>query len=157
VTEQTASPETGTPKLYTPFKLGAYGIAYLHVIELRIKGDVSLHEGRAPVASKYLQPFFPGPIIAAGGFDREGAEAIVEAGTADLVAVRRHFTSNPDLPYRLKHKLPLTPYVPAAFWGGDEDGYTDFPVLEPADACVGPVSRFGPKSPSQHEENYHDA
>ena len=26
-----------------------------------------------------------------------------------------------------KHKLPLTPYVRAAFWGGDEKGYTDFP------------------------------
>jgi N-ethylmaleimide reductase len=116
--------------------LAGYGIAYLHVIEPRIKGDDTLHEGQAPVASKYLRPFFPGPIIVAGGFDREGAEAIVEAGTADLVAFGRHFTSNPDLPYRLKNKLPLTPYVRAAFWGGDEHGYTDFPVLEPADASA---------------------
>ncbi len=41
------------------------------------------------------------------------------------------FTSPPDLPYRLKHRLPLTPYVRGAFWGGDEHGYTDFPALEP--------------------------
>jgi N-ethylmaleimide reductase len=110
--------------------LDAYKIAYLHVIEPRIKGDSTLHEDHPPVASKYLRPYFTGPIIAAGGFNREGAEAIVESGTADLVAFGRHFTSNPDLPYRLKHKLPLTPYVRDAFWGGDERGYTDFPALE---------------------------
>jgi N-ethylmaleimide reductase len=112
--------------------LNRFGLAYLHVIEPRIKGDDTLRAGHPPVASKYLRPFFSGPIIAAGGFDREGAEAIVEAGTADLVAFGRHFTSNPDLPYRLRNKLPLTPYVRAAFWGGDEHGYTDFPTLEPA-------------------------
>ena len=55
----------------------------------------------------------------------------MESGTADLVAFGRHFTSNPDLPYRLKRKLPLAPYVRDAFWGGDEHGYTDFPVMEP--------------------------
>jgi N-ethylmaleimide reductase len=114
--------------------LDAYKIAYLHIIEPRIKGDATLHEGSPPVASKYLREYFKGPIIAAGGFDREGAEAIVESGAADLVAFGRYFTSNPDLPYRLRNKLPLTPYVRAAFWGGDEHGYTDFPALEPSAA-----------------------
>jgi N-ethylmaleimide reductase len=38
------------------------------------------------------------------------------------------FSSNPDLPVRLQHKLPLTPYVREAFWGGDEVNYTDFPA-----------------------------
>jgi N-ethylmaleimide reductase len=112
--------------------LDQYGLAYLHVIEPRVKGDSTLHEGHAPVASAYLRQYFSGPIIAAGGFNREGAEAIVESGVADLVAFGRFFTSNPDLPYRLKHKLPLTPYVREAFWGGDERGYTDFPAIEPA-------------------------
>jgi N-ethylmaleimide reductase len=107
-------------------------IAYLHVIEPRIKGDDTLHEGRPPVASRYLRPHFSGPIIAAGGFDRAGAAAIVAAGDADLVAFGRLYTSNPDLPYRLKHNLPLTPYVRSAFWGGTEKGYTDFPALEPS-------------------------
>ena len=112
--------------------LDEYKIAYLHVIEPRIKGDETLHEGHAPVATKYLRPHFSGPIIAAGGFDGESAEAIVASGDADLVAFGRHYSSNPDLPYRLKHKLPLTPYVRAAFWGGDERHYTDFPAYQPA-------------------------
>jgi N-ethylmaleimide reductase len=110
--------------------LDSYKIAYMHVIEPRIKGDDTLHEGHPPVAVKYLRPYFPGPIIAAGGFDGDSAEAVVATGDADLVAFGRHFTSNPDLPYRLKHKLPLTPYVRAAFWGGTERHYSDFPAYD---------------------------
>jgi N-ethylmaleimide reductase len=110
--------------------LDGYKLAYLHVIEPRIKGDDTLHEGHAPVAVHYLRPHFSGPIIAAGGFDKAGAEAIVASGDADLVAFGRHFSSNPDLPYRLEHDLPLTPYVRSAFWGGDETHYTDFPRAE---------------------------
>ncbi len=108
--------------------LDGYGLAYLHVIEPRIKGDSTLHEAHEPVAAVYLRPHFSGPIIAAGGFDRAGAQAIVESGTADLVAFGRLFTSNPDLPDRLRRDVPLAPYRREAFWGGDEHGYTDFPA-----------------------------
>ena len=120
---------------YVAKLLDGYGLAYLHVIEPRIKGDSTLHEGHEPVAAAYLRPHFSGPIIAAGGFNRDGAEAIVDAGTADLVAFGRHFTSNPDLPYRLMHALPLTPYVRDAFWGGNEHNYSDFPTYQEAVAA----------------------
>ena len=110
--------------------LDSYRIAYMHVIEPRIKGDDTLHEGHPPVAVKYLRRYFSGPIIAAGGFDGDSAEAVVASGDADLVAFGRYFSSNPDLPYRLKHKLPLTPYVRAAFWGGTERHYSDFPAYD---------------------------
>ena len=119
---------------YVAKVLDSYKIAYLHVIEPRIKGDDTLHEGQQPVAVKYLRPHFSGPIIAAGGFDGDSAEAIVAAGDADLVAFGRHFSSNPDLPFRLQHKLPLTPYVRAAFCGGDETNYSDFPAYGAATA-----------------------
>ena len=62
--------------------------------------------------------------------------ATVEAGDADMIAFGRHFSSNPDLPYRLKHNLPLTPYVRGAFWGGTEKNYSDFPSLETATAVA---------------------
>lgn len=119
---------------YVASVLDSYKIAYLHVIEPRVKGDDTLHHDHAPVATKYLREHFSGPIIAAGGFDRESAIAIVEAGDADLVAFGRHFSSNPDLPYRLKHDLPLTPYVRAAFWGGSEKAYSDFLTYEESQA-----------------------
>jgi N-ethylmaleimide reductase len=117
--------------------LDSYRIAYLHVIEPRVKGDDTLHEGHPVVAAAYLRPHFSGPIIAAGGFARDSAIAIVESGYADLVAFGRHFSSNPDLPYRLRHDLPLTPYVRSAFWGGTEENYSDFPTYHEQQAPRG--------------------
>lgn len=117
----------------------SYGIAYLHIIEPRVKGDDTLHHGHPVVAATYLRPHFSGPIIAAGGFDRESAIAVVESGVADLVAFGRHFSSNPDLPARLASDLPLTPYVRAAFWGGDEVNYSDFPIYQVQQAAAGTI------------------
>ncbi len=55
----------------------------------------------------------------------------IQPGDADLVAFGRHFSSKPDLPYRLKHGLPLAPYVRAAFWGGTGQDHSDFPAYQP--------------------------
>ncbi|MFJ2363778.1 alkene reductase [Pseudomonas sp. NPDC087697] len=109
--------------------LNPFGLAYIHLIEPRIKGDDAKagHEDAEPVAAGHLRKIFKGPIIAAGGFDGDSAEAILQKGDADLVAIGRPFTSNPDLPERLRLKLPLTPYDRSAFWGGTEQSYTDFP------------------------------
>jgi N-ethylmaleimide reductase len=65
--------------------------------------------------------------LAAGGFDREQAEGIINKGDADIVAFGRLFSSNPDLPERLKNDYPLAPYVREAFWGGTAKNYSDFP------------------------------
>ncbi|MFC0397496.1 alkene reductase [Paraburkholderia rhizosphaerae] len=108
--------------------LNELGIAYLHLIEPRIAGNVEDGTRDAnPVAAKSLRAYFDGPIIAAGGFDGEGAEAMVQSGDADLVAFGRHFIANPDLPERLRRNLPLNEYDRATFFGGTEVGYTDYP------------------------------
>jgi N-ethylmaleimide reductase len=112
---------------YLAAELDKLGIAYLHVIEPRIKGDSTLHEDQEPVASGTIRKSFKGTIISAGGFDREQAEAIINRGDADIVAFGRYFSSNPDLPERLKNDYPLTPYVRDTFWGGTERHYNDFP------------------------------
>jgi N-ethylmaleimide reductase len=111
--------------------LNRYPLAYLHIIEPRVNGVETIDEGQAPIASQFLRQIFSGPIIAAGAFDRTGAEAILAKGDADLVAFGRFFTSNPDLPERLRHNFPLTPYHREAFWGGDERWYTDFQPYRP--------------------------
>jgi len=109
-------------------KLNDLPLAYLHVIEPRVAGDVAREnaEGEAPIASATLRKFYRGTILVAGGFSRETAEEILARGDADLVAFGRSFTSNPDLPERLKNRWPLTPYDRSAFWGGTEKSYTDF-------------------------------
>ena len=109
-------------------ELNRFGLAYRHIIEPRVKGVETIDEGQAPVASAMLRKVFTGPIISAGGFDGDGAEAIVRKGDANLVAFGRFFASNPDLPLRLQHKLPLNDYNRDAFWGGNHVGYTDYPA-----------------------------
>lgn len=113
---------------YFAEQLNQLPLAYLHVIEPRVKGVETIAEGQAPVASVFLRKIYKGTIIAAGGFTGETAEAIIQRGDADLVAFGRFFTSNPDLPERFRQQRPLTPYKREAFWGGDENGYIDFPA-----------------------------
>ena len=113
---------------YFAEQLNRYKLAYLHIIEPRVKGVETIDETRLAVASSFLRRIYQGNIIAAGGFDRAGAEAILETGDADLVAFGRYFTSNPDLPERLRRNLPLSPYRRETFWGGTEYLYNDFPA-----------------------------
>jgi N-ethylmaleimide reductase len=108
-------------------QLNQFGLAYLHIIEPRIKGSEATAEGLPPTASAQIRQIFAGKIIAAGGFEPAEAEAIVEQGDADLVAFGRHFIANPDLPHRIECGLPLNPYNRDTFYGGDERGYTDYP------------------------------
>src|SRR6201997_664251 len=115
---------------YVTTQLDRLGIAYLHVVEPRIKGTEELSHGRAPIAAQHLRPKFSRTLIAAGGFTPASAEAIVAFGGADPVAFGRHFISNADLPERLRRGLPLTRYDRSTFYGGDARGYTDYPVAE---------------------------
>src|SRR5271155_461592 len=83
-----STPEVTFP--YVAHALARFGLAYLHVIEPRVTGNVS-DDAQRPVAAGQLRPVFKGPVIAAGGFDAIGAEAILTEGDADLVAFGRHF------------------------------------------------------------------
>jgi N-ethylmaleimide reductase len=119
---------------YVTTQLDRLGIAYLHVVEPRIKGTEEVSHGRPPIAAQHLRPKFSRILIAAGGFTPASAEAVVTFGDADLVAFGRHFISNPDLPERLRHGLPLTRYDRSTFYGGDARGYTDYATATAAAA-----------------------
>lgn len=120
---------------YAADRLNSFKLAYLHLIEPRIDGSQMRADGLPPVAAHQLRAVFKGPIIAAGGFEADSAEKIVNDGDADLVAFGRHFAANPDLVERLRNSLPLAPHDRSTFYGGDERGYTDYPtyaqVVEP--------------------------
>jgi N-ethylmaleimide reductase len=120
---------------YVAEHLNPFELAYLHVIEPRIKGSELINEGQAPVASEQLRKIFKGKIIAAGGFEIDTAKAIVEKGDADLVAFGRHFISNPDLPKRIRLGEPLNDYDRKTFYTFDFQGYTDYPFYE--QQCAG--------------------
>jgi len=105
-------------------KLNDYGLAYLHIIEPRIGGSELIHESQGAVASEKLRRIFKGKLIAAGGFESDTAEQIVASGTVDAVAFGRYFVSNPDLPLRIRERLPLSDYDRGTFYTFDERGYS---------------------------------
>ena len=112
---------------YVAEQLNRFGLAYLHIVEPRVKGSVVITEGQAPVAAQQLRKIFKSKIIAAGGFEPETAEAVVESGDADAVAFGRHFVSNPDLPKRIELGLPLNGYDRDTFYSFGARGYIDYP------------------------------
>ncbi|NWB30338.1 alkene reductase [Pseudomonas gingeri] len=121
---------------YLAAQLNDLGLAYLHVVEPRIKGTETVDEHAGPVAVEYLRRIFKGPIIAAGGFSGASAEALLASGDADMVAFGRAFIANPDLPKRLRDDLPLNPHDRDTFYGGGERGYIDYPFATPATEAV---------------------
>jgi N-ethylmaleimide reductase len=110
--------------------LDTLGLAYLHFIEPRSSGAgrAEVNHQNVPSAMALFRPMWNGVLISAGGFTGESADAAIAAGLADAIAFGRIFISNPDLPRRLRHGFPLTPYNRATFYGGEEAGYTDYPV-----------------------------
>jgi len=115
---------------YVARQLNYFGLAYLHIIEPRIKGNVLIAEGQGHIATARLRKIFTGRIIAAGGFEPDTAEAAVEEGDADLVAFGRYFLANPDLPKRIRLGLPMNAYDRDTFYTFDARGYTDYPFYE---------------------------
>jgi N-ethylmaleimide reductase len=116
---------------YVAEQLNAFDLAYLHIIEPRVRGNTVIHEGQGPIASEQLRKIFKGKILAAGGFEPGTAEAAVEQGVADAVVFGRYFISNPDLPRRIQEGLPLAEYDRSTFYTFDEHGYNDYPAFVP--------------------------
>jgi N-ethylmaleimide reductase len=108
--------------------LDRLGLAYLHFIEPRSSGAgrAEVNHQNVPSAMVLFRPVWHGVLISAGGFTGEAAEAAIADGHADAIAFGRIFISNPDLPRRLQHGFPLTPYNRATFYGGEATGYTDY-------------------------------
>jgi N-ethylmaleimide reductase len=105
---------------YAAEALDQIGIAYIHLIESR---------GHRPPLAEALRTRFGGALIVAGSYDRDGAEAAIRAGTADLVAFGESYIANPDLIERFRNGAPLNPADRATFYGGGARGYTDYPTL----------------------------
>lgn len=112
--------------------LAPMGLAYLHLIEPRVAGGARSDALRAdvPAASELFRRFWPGVLVAAGGYDAAGAARAVADGNADAVAFGRAFISTPDLVERLRVGAPFNPWHRPTFYGGNAAGYTDYPTLE---------------------------
>jgi N-ethylmaleimide reductase len=107
--------------------LAPLGLSYLHVMEAAGRRDLTRRLRKEWGGSLILNP-------------NTGAEptgpselALLEDGTADLIAFGALFLANPDLPERLAAGGPFNTPDRATFFGGDHRGYTDYPRLVPAE------------------------
>jgi N-ethylmaleimide reductase len=85
------------PFRYVAERLNDFKLAYLHVIEPRINGGELIAEGQGPVATQELSRVFHGPIIAAGGFEPDTAEATAVNERCQSDRVRPSFHREPGL------------------------------------------------------------
>lgn len=60
---------------YIAEALNAFGLASLHIVEPRIRGNGTVNAAAPPVATRELRRIFKCPVIAAGGFDKASAAA----------------------------------------------------------------------------------
>ncbi|MDB5840697.1 MAG: NADH:flavin oxidoreductase [Herminiimonas sp.] len=116
---------------YVVDKLSDFGLGYLHVInpaaaavEKQTRPDPAALEMLALIRGK-----FHGPLMLAGGFNRDTAEAWLAHGKADVIAFGREFIANPDLPERFRIGAHINLPDPSTYYGGGAKGYTDYPTL----------------------------
>lgn len=112
-------------------RIDEMGLAYIQFYESAEDLSATPVAELAGGTARHFRQHYAGPIIANGGFDRERAEAALAAGAIDAVAFGAPYLSNPDLVDRLRRNVPLAPVPPEETWyGGDEEGYLDFPLAD---------------------------
>ncbi len=117
-------PETDRMTLHLADAAKRLGIAYLHFVDPAFNGYA---EGESLLSQ--VRARFGGPVIACGEMDRVKAERYLQEGLADLIGFGRDYIANPDLPERLARNAALNKPNPNTFYGGDAEGYTDYPGL----------------------------
>ncbi len=122
------APSAITPKgdAVTLHGMNPFRLAYLHIVDA-LEGDI--RHGANVINLEVLRKAYNGILIVCGGYDQARAEQVIAQGMADAVAFGQLYIANPDLVERFKLSAPLNEPDPATFYGGDEKGYTDYPVL----------------------------
>jgi N-ethylmaleimide reductase len=69
-------------------------------------------------------------VVANCGYTKESGEAALENGTAKLISYGALFLANPDLPKRFELNSELNQPDRATMYGGQDQGYIDYPFLE---------------------------
>ncbi len=111
---------------YLARRLNWLGLAYLHV-----GYDSGYSRGTPPAFNPVdlIRSVYTGTLMAVGGFTKASGDAAIAAGRTDLIAYGRPFISNSDLVERFRLDAPLNLPDVRTFYGGDDHGYTDYPLL----------------------------
>ena len=120
-----AYPDVEAQYLALTEELSQLGVLYVHLLDHSAMGA-------PPVPAELkarLRAAFRGLFILAGGFDHAGAQSVLKAGQADLIAFARPFLANPDLVERMRAEAALNAVDMATFYTPGPRGFTDYPTL----------------------------
>ena len=120
-------PEIDATYSYLSEQLNKLDIAYIHQVDHSAMG--------APVVpvelKKLIRKNFKNTILLSGGYEVKRAEADIQSGLGDLIAIGRPFINNPDLTERMQSNWPLSDVLNMdQFYTADEKGYTDYPAYK---------------------------
>jgi len=104
---------------YLVAELDKLGLAYLHI----------MHQGNEPLLTDIRKLWREALILNRPGRPREQIGADIASGLADLEAYGQLVLANPDFVERLKQNAPMNAPHPESYFGGSEQGYTDYPAL----------------------------
>ncbi|MDH4285190.1 MAG: alkene reductase [Gallionellaceae bacterium] len=107
-------------------ELNRFGLAYLHITEM---GKEKPGAAGPAFDLNKLRKIWKGVYMTNSGYDLTRSNAALAANEADMVSFGVSFIANPDLPARFAKGAPLNTPDTATFYGGNEKGYTDYPVL----------------------------
>lgn len=113
---------------YIVDRLNSYGLAYIHLTEPFT--DVTGNPFAIQEVAKHFRSIYNGTIIINRGFMKETANAVLEAGDADLVSFGTPFIANPDLVERFRTDAELAIPDQNTFYTPGAEGYTDYPALQ---------------------------
>ncbi len=116
---------------YLVRQLGPLELAYVHVIEGATGGPRELPDrpfDYPALRAAWRAAGGQGAWMVNNGYDLTLARQALSEG-ADLVAFGKPFIANPDLVERLRRGGPFNAPDRRTFYGGGEQGYTDYPML----------------------------
>ena len=116
---------------YVVRELAGLNLAYIHIIEGATGGPRVLPDrpfDYTALKAAYTLAGGRGAWMVNNGLDKTLAEKELAQG-ADLFAFGRPYIGNPDLVARLKHGGPFAESNKATWYGGEAEGYTDYPTL----------------------------
>ncbi|GHH87157.1 alkene reductase [Streptomyces sulfonofaciens] len=119
--------ENDPAELYTALlnALSDLPLAYVHMRETGER-DLTLKVRAAWAGPLVLNPLYDEHA------PHEALAEVLEGGIADAVALARPYLANPDLIARIRTEGPYNTADPKTFYGGDAQGYTDYPSITSA-------------------------
>ena len=127
---------------YLVKELRALNIGFLDLIEARIRGNDDADCGGDNDVGFAVHAWGKdAPVMVGGGFNAESAQTAVDETYKDYqlaIIFGRHYTSNPDLPFRVKEHVPFTKYDRPTFYTPKmSKGYNDWEFSEEFKATNG--------------------